>query len=151
MQTPPNAPCPPATTCESITLCCTTIQCSTPIAQCNAFPTCDPNDTQVDGGECPQDVGCYTRSLCGSTILCIDDGCDPDSEYNRKYIAMGPECGLIDYTCTAPTEPFGNECGCGCEQDADCPQTVDCSPGPEPRPECSDELLARCPYTLRAL
>lgn len=151
MQTPPNAPCPPATSCENITLCCTTIQCSTPDAQCNAFPTCDAGDTRVDVGECPEDVGCYTRTLCGNTILCIDDACDPDTEYNRKYVGLGDKCQLIDFTCDDPTTAFFNDCGCGCEQSPDCPQYVDCAPGPQPNPNCSEELLAKCPYTVRAL
>lgn len=145
----PGTKCPLDNTCEELTVCCNTILCATPTAMCNALPLCDEGDSQVD--ECPADASCYSRTLCGSTILCADLTCDPADEYNRKYVSTG-SCDTIDFECDGATTPFFNDCGCGCEQDSSCPVSIDCSPGAQPRPECSDEeLLTRCPYTVRAL
>jgi hypothetical protein len=121
------------------------------MAQCNAFPTCDKGDTPVTGGECPVDSSCYTRTLCGNTIYCADDFCDPESEYNLQYVAMGASCLLADFACPPQTEYFSNQCGCGCQQHASCPPAINCQPGPDPNPNCSDEILAKCPYSPRAL
>jgi hypothetical protein len=80
-----------------------------------------------------------------------DNKCDSQLEYNRHYVSTDPkQCMLIDYVCPQQTTQFGNQCGCGCEQDSSCPRYVDCMPGPS----VSDPLCAadsRCPYTVRAL
>jgi hypothetical protein len=72
-------------------------------------------------------------------------------EPDRRYVAKTPAtCALIDFSCPANTAYFGNDCGCGCEQGADCPDSVDCMPGAQTQDKlCSDEGIARCPYTLR--
>lgn len=150
-EVPLDEPCPVGSSCEDVSICCSTIRCASGMAQCNAFPACDKGDTQLTDGKCPRALGCYTRTLCGNTIHCADDACDPETEYNYHYVAMGDACGLIDYTCPAETEYFGNPCGCGCKQDASCPPAIDCQPGPDPNPSCSDEILAKCPYSPRAL
>jgi hypothetical protein len=139
--------------CRQVSLCCETIWCA-PEVQCGAVPTCDDGDEQIEG-ECPASSSCYTRTLCGSTITCEEgDGgetCNPELELDRNYVGMSPsECALIDFACPEHTEYFGNDCGCGCEQAADCPDFVDCMPGPEQRPGCSQEERARCPYTVVA-
>jgi hypothetical protein len=36
--------------------------------QCAAIPTCDADDEQVQ--TCPKGASCYSRTMCGSTILC---------------------------------------------------------------------------------
>jgi hypothetical protein len=142
--------CPEGATCHAVTACCSTIWCAS-IGQCDAFPVCDPGD-QVIEGDCPPDGSCYTRTLCGTTINCRDVECDPDTEYNRQYVAMDPgTCALIDYSCPEYTTHFANDCGCGCEQDASCPRYFNCQPGPDPQPECSEERIARCPFSPIAI
>jgi hypothetical protein len=107
--------------------------------------------------DCPPDSQCRSLSICCSTIWCAlistaDAGaCDPSKEFNRHYVGSSPEeCSLVDYACPENTTMFGNACGCGCQQDASCPQVVDCMPGPgTSNPLCSDSR--QCPYTTRAL
>jgi hypothetical protein len=120
--------------------------CAAPAATCNAIPTCDEGDSEVKS--CADGESCYERSLCGTTILCRDDACDPESEHNRNYVALGDACLTVKYACPENTDSFRNDCGCGCEQDASCPEYVDCMPGGDLPPECSDETL--CPFTVRA-
>ncbi|HWP07486.1 MAG TPA: hypothetical protein VNN72_17160, partial [Polyangiaceae bacterium] len=90
--------------------------------------------------------------LCGSSVYCSDDTCSatPGKEPNRHYDPTGMCQPQGDY-CPEYTSPFHNDCGCGCEQDVTCPPTIDCSPGPEPNPNCTEEALAQCPYSTRAL
>jgi hypothetical protein len=139
--------CPPLATCHEVSICCSTIVCAAPAAQCNAIPVCDEGDTEVKA--ClEEEESCYSRSLCGTTILCRDDSCDPDSEFNRNYVALGETCLLVDFACEENTEYFFNDCGCGCEQDSSCPEYLNCMPGGDVPPECSDETA--CPFTPRA-
>jgi hypothetical protein len=137
--------CPPDQGCREVTLCCATIYCALGEPQCDGVPACDAGDAQVD--ECGDADACYARSRCGTTILCRDDACIPDAEYNRKYVGMGSECALIDFVCEKNTANFSNECGCGCEQSQDCPRFIDCQPGTDLNPDCNDRTLALCPYT----
>jgi hypothetical protein len=157
------AACPPGAMCHAVSACCSTIWCATEVSQCDAYPTCDEGDTTLDG-PCPPNVACYTRSLCGSTVSCID-ACDPQTEYNRNYVSEDPQCreqvGLI---CPIGLAHFENDCGCGCEQDATCPEVFHCqttatdtagaAPGetppgaaaPIPLP-CDPAELMRCPLS----
>jgi hypothetical protein len=140
--------------CREVSLCCSTVWCL-PTSQCQAIPVCDDGDEEIEG-ECPASSSCYSRTVCGTTITCEegkDSGgeCNPEEEPDRNYVGDSPEeCAVIDFACPEHTEYFGNDCGCGCEQAADCPDYVDCMPGPEPRPGCSTEERARCPYTVVA-
>jgi hypothetical protein len=117
-------------------------------------------------GPCPPDDSCYTRSVCGTTIWCLDR-CNPDTEHNREYLLK--ECAPGDgWLCPANTQSFVNECGCGCEQDPNCPPTFYCQRAPvpdeaarelpadggagtgsgaAPLPFCDAAELARCPYS----
>ncbi len=96
-----------------------------------------------------------------NTCVCQADGaiactemvcptCDPAAETNRReYVSTDPvECALIDYLCVESTRTFNNDCGCGCEQSADCPDWIDCMPGSADA-ACADleAFAARCPYT----
>ncbi len=89
-----------------------------------------------------------------NTCMCDENGsvgctkiacpCDPDSEWWRKYVAKSPaECQSIKYDCPEHTTPFSNSCGCGCEQDASCPEWFDCMP---PAP-CDADMLKKCPFS----
>ena len=167
--------CPPGVDCYTAQVCCSKILCAR-AAQCDAIPTCDPGDTPISG-ECPPNVRCYSRNLCGTTIQCVNFGgaggaagaggstgvagaaggksCDAAKEPDRNYVTRDREtCFLIDYVCPESTQHFFNDCGCGCEQDASCPDWVDCMPGVDgwkkPDPLCSSDGRSRCPYTLRA-
>lgn len=146
----PGQSCPPNAECYKRSVCCSTVYCARHQAQCDGIPSCDEGDTQLDG-PCPPDTRCYTRSLCGTTIYCLDSSCDAEKDYNRRYVAKDQKsCALADFICQPNTTPFTNACGCGCEQDANCPEYVDCEPGSGDQSLlCSD--LSKCPFTSRAL
>ena len=77
--------------------------------------------------------------------------CNPGAEYERSYVASSPAlCATIRYTCPAKTTGFQNDCGCGCEQSAACPQYLDCMPGSGPGDPLCDTSSGDCPYTVRA-
>jgi hypothetical protein len=123
---------------------------------CNAMPVCSNGDQEIPSQDsCPSNAECYSMSICCTTIWCAkaSSACDPTTEYNRKYLATGDNCQLVKFTCPANTTVFFNSCGCGCQQDASCPQYVDCMPGPG----TSDPLCGatgaddRCPYSPRAM
>lgn len=41
------------------------------VSTCEAYPVCDEGHLEISSpDECLQDVSCYTRSICGYTILC---------------------------------------------------------------------------------
>ena len=158
-----NGTCPAGSECYVYQSCCQQVTCARPVVTCDAIPVCDAGDRQISG-ECPPSVQCYSRTLCGTTINCVSESgaggaggaggasCDPAVEYNRKYVTTRPAtCALIDYACPASTLMFQNECGCGCEQPASCPEWVDCAPRVDMRPPdplCADS--GACPYTQRA-
>ena len=147
-----QADCPNGVECSARTMCCSTIWCAKTHTQCTAIPVCDPGDTEVQGS-CPPSVACYARTACGSTIVCShgESSCNPESDYNRHYVSTDPnQCMVIDYMCPEETKPFSGPCGCGCEQDSNCPAYVDCMPGPTTsNPLCASD--GRCPYTIRAM
>jgi hypothetical protein len=95
--------------------------------------------------------GCNTCTCePGGVVGCtkIACACDPSSEWWRKYVAQDPaQCAVIDFACPASTTYFENGCGCGCEQDASCPQVFDCMP-----PAMCDTaaIMAKCPYSIIA-
>jgi hypothetical protein len=136
-------------------MCCSTVWCARVNVTCDAYPACDPGDVPVD--VCPPGAACYGRSVCGTSITCehagVDGGgaCNPSVEYWRKYVGTSPNsCAVIDFACAANTTGFSNACGCGCEQSTNCPEYIDCMPGPTPNPQCSDAFKAQCPYSVIA-
>jgi hypothetical protein len=90
-------------------------------------------------GECPPALySCYSRSLCGATIHCVDGEpkpvdpltCAPSKEPHRTYVATSPEqCQRIDFACPTDARAFANACGCGCEQNVKPP--LACEPTKE--------------------
>lgn len=81
----------------------------------------------------PKVVSCTTKACT----------CDPAKEWWKKYISTDPgKCALIDYECPENTKTFQNACGCGCEQDASCPPTIDCMP-----PANCGDLKKKCPFS----
>ncbi|MGE5784978.1 MAG: hypothetical protein ACM3ZE_10320 [Myxococcales bacterium] len=147
--------CPANTTCYSVSMCCGTVWCAPARTQCTALPVCENGDTQI-AGACPADASCYERTTCGSTITCKRASCSK-KDYNRKYTLTDPaKCAAVRIACETNAVPFSDTCGCGCEQDSSCPESVDCMPGagivakPLPTPDlCTD--LTQCPFTVRAL
>ncbi len=87
------------------------------------------------------------------TITCQDSAescpCDPATEWWRDYVATSPSaCATIKYGCPENTKGFQNTCGCGCEQDASCPEYFDCMP---PSPCDAAQIKKDCPYSDIAL
>lgn len=131
------------------------VQCVAGACQVSTIPreTCVYGGVEYQqGDEFPARDGCNTCSCIDdvgptSSIACTDMACacNPENEPYRNYVSEDPEtCQLIDFDCTGNTVMFGNECGCGCEQSTDCPETMDCSPMSG---TCNEPLAARCPYT----
>ena len=71
--------------------------------------------------------------------------CNPEAEWYRKYISESLEtCAVIDFGCPPNTIGFENQCGCGCEQNAACPEWFNCMP-PQ---QCNvEQLKGQCPYS----
>ena len=102
-----------------------------PYAVGDKFPAMD--GCNACSGAQPKVVSCTTK-VCA---------CDPSTEWWRKYVTTNPStCEVIDYACAEPTQAFSNQCGCGCEQDPSCPQTIDCMP-----PADCTALQKKCPYS----
>jgi hypothetical protein len=115
---------------------CTYLGVAHPIGE--SFPSRDDCNTCtcVEAGM-GAEVSCTTRECA----------CDPAAESRfRNYVGSdAEECLALDYECPNHTTPFTNECGCGCEQSVDCPETSSC-PIETRDPVCAD-LRERCPYT----
>lgn len=105
-------------------------------------------ETHLPGDEFPADDGCNTCTCAADgTVGCTKKACtcDPTTEWWRDYVSTDPmECQLIDFACPPNTKGFENECGCGCEQDASCPEFFDCMP-----PAQCDvaKIKETCPYS----
>jgi hypothetical protein len=133
-----QGPCAPELGCHSVTLCCSTIQCGPePLAAGGTSGTGGSAGTSAtggSGGDPPSDAG-------------VD--CNPELEHDRNYVGDPRTCTLIDFGCAEPTRMFFNDCGCGCEQDALCPDAFDCGPGARVAPHlaCTPENLAHCPFS----
>jgi len=94
--------------------------------------------------------GCNTCSCgTGGSVACTEKACapkcDPATELNRKYMGDPSTCMLIRFACEPNTTMFSNDCGCGCEQPADCPEWINCMPGPSST-TCA-ALREKCPYS----
>jgi hypothetical protein len=131
---------------------CNTCTCETPfVVSCTTLAcggTCTYGGQSYAPGEnFPALDGCNTCSCnVDGSISCteINCPCDPAKEWWREYIGKSPdECKTIKYACPEYTTPFSNACGCGCEQDASCPEWFDCMP---PAP-CDPDMLKKCPYS----
>lgn len=145
----PVSSCANSDNCYASELCGSTVYCEyETVPSCGGGPQCPPDTRLVDG--CPGEGDCQTVSACGDTIYCLADvaTCSPEEEPNRDYVTMGQDsCVGADIVCPAHTTLFENECGCGCEQGASCPESVDCQPTfGSVQPLCSSE---ECPYTTR--
>lgn len=109
-------------------------------------------ETHQPGDEFPALDGCNTCTCAAdgsvgcTKVACV---CAPDDEWWRHYVATDPAvCMVIDYMCPLNTTSFTNDCGCGCEQDAACPEYFDCMP---PASCNIDQIKTDCPYSGIAL
>jgi von Willebrand factor type C domain len=102
------------------------------------------------GDTFPSIDGCNNCTCDDGGIACTEIACpcDPAKEWWRSYIGGPGDCAVIDFDCAAPTNAFENECGCGCEQPAWCPQVFDCQP---PTPCNVEEIAQLCPMSQIAL
>lgn len=109
-------------------------------------------NTYQPGDTFPALDGCNTCTCGpGGAVGCtkVECPCNPEAEWWLHYVGESvEECELIDFGCPPNTDYFGNECGCGCQQDLACPQYFDC----EPPAMCDVEALKeQCPYSGFAL
>ena len=106
----------------------------------------------VAGESFPAIDGCNACSCTDSGhVVCTKMACtcDPASEWWRDYKSTDPAmCEVMKFQCQPKTLYFGNGCGCGCEQDAACPEVFDCEP-----PATCDvaQIQSDCPYSTIAL
>ncbi|AKT37495.1 hypothetical protein [Chondromyces crocatus] len=133
--------------CESTCYCTQAgeMVCSAP----NCAPVCEyEGQAYPEGASFPAADGCNTCSCTADgSVACTEMACEcnPETEWWRDYIGQSPaQCEVIDYACPENTEAFGNACGCGCEQSAECQETYNCMPPSD----CNvEEIQAQCPYS----
>lgn len=103
----------------------------------------------IAGIQCPEGFTCVLDgNYPDAGGKCTKITCDPKKEWNRNYVTTDKnQCALIRYTCPTNTTHFSNDCGCGCEQAASCPEYFNCMPGPGAAPCDTNALLAKCPYS----
>jgi len=96
--------------------------------------------------------GCVVNPDGTTDIACTERACmcNPKNEPYRMYAGSSPDpsCETVDFSCPSNTTVFTNECGCGCEQSVECPDSFDCSPaGMMNMLSCDQSLIDRCPYS----
>ena len=110
-------------------------------------PICVYAGKEYQVGEAfPSLDGCNKCSCTAQGVSCTEMACpcNPSKEWWRNYIGKSPQdCMAIKYACAENTTAFSNACGCGCEQDPSCPQTINCMP---PAPNC-DAMKKKCPLS----
>lgn len=91
---------------------------------------------------------CSVGGVACTEMACLPDDCDPANDWWREYVATDVEqCYVIRFVCPENAAYFLNDCGCGCEQPADCPQWFNCMPGPGVPPCDTDWIHQNCPYS----
>jgi hypothetical protein len=129
---------------------CTAGQCIRP----GDAPTCTYLGVDhASGATFPDRDGCNTCE-CVQTgtsvgIECTEGPCmcNPTNETYRDYYSNDTEeCAPIVFECPSSTTVFVNDCGCGCEQGVECPETYVCTPEAELNMRCQ-LMRITCPYT----
>lgn len=102
------------------------------------FPAADGCNTCT----CLEDGG-----IACTEMACIDE-CNSETDWWRRYVATSREaCAAVRFACDPNTTPFFNDCGCGCEQSAQCAEWYDCMPSPD-GPGCDLEWIrTNCPFS----
>lgn len=134
---------------------CNTCSCSSGAVACTekaCVSTCTYGGRVYRNGESFKATdGCNTcycgpeGSVACTKMACPAPTCDPTKEWNRSYVGTPSTCPLIRFVCEPGTSYFANDCGCGCEQPSDCPEWINCMPGPGAT-TCST-LRAKCPLS----
>ena len=100
------------------------------------------------GDSFPSVDGC-NKCTCNAdgSVSCTEEACECNiaADWWRQYMSEDPgECRFLDYACPGDTFEFVNDCGCGCEQDAECPEWFDCA-DPD---SCDLSLIEKtCPFS----
>jgi hypothetical protein len=74
--------------------------------------------------------GCNSCQCVNGKVICTEAscGCSPSAETWRFYqMSDRSACAAADFACPTGTVRFDNQCGCGCEQSVDCPETHQCA------------------------
>src|SRR5690606_15338099 len=144
----PGEECPPGRDCYVDAWCGRDVHCVKFVDdECTDRPTCDPG--QLSSPACTGVGVCETRSLCGHAIVCETPLVGACQSKDRVFAAtLTEECSARSLRCPEGSSSCSDECGCGCEQPADCPEGVNCQPGSEGQsPLCQS---TDCPFTKRA-
>lgn len=147
----PGEACPQGRDCYADEWCGKSIQCVKYVddGTCTQMPVC--GSAQLTVPLCSGLGICETRSACGKSVVCetLQKGCSPGLQKDRVFAALPEECGAISIHCPEGSNPFADTCGCGCEQPADCPDSVNCQPtSGDPRSDLCDNSK-QCPFTAR--
>lgn len=105
----------------------------------------------IANGESVEDpVGCNSCTcidvdgFSGWSCTLVSCACPPESARFSFVSRDSAECGDIRFTCPKDTELFYEQCGCGCAQDPECPEVIDCRAGDS---GCDPQLVAHCPFS----
>ncbi|MCB9639553.1 MAG: hypothetical protein H6728_02815 [Myxococcales bacterium] len=100
----------------------------------------------IAGLPCPEGYNCVlSGSYPDAGGSCTKVTCDPKKEWARNYVSTDPnQCKAMRFSCPENTQHFFNDCGCGCEQAATCPEYFNCMP-PSPCDEAG--IKKKCPYS----
>lgn len=94
------------------------------------------------------DDGCNKCTCMAGGVACTKMWCEcSGDEWFRDYKGTPDTCPLIKFYCPANTTYFANDCGCGCQQSADCPEWFNCMP---PAPCDPAQIEEDCPYSVIA-
>lgn len=69
-------------------------------------------------------------------------GCDYNS-LDKSYIKKDPNC-MINFLCVQGTNPFKDQCGCGCEKINSEPEKTYCTPEQKNAEVCPEYYSATC-------
>jgi len=107
-----------------------------------------PGDSFPDVDGC-NDCTCLEDGAVACTrMACLPETCDPQAEWWREYVGTSPaQCAAMRFACEGETAYFANDCGCGCEQAADCPEWFNCMPGPDAPPCDLAWIHTHCPFS----
>ncbi|MCA9520158.1 MAG: hypothetical protein KC609_04275 [Myxococcales bacterium] len=132
---------------EKGNIACTEMAC---VAVCNYEGTIYYSGDSWKASDGCNTCSCTDNGLVACTKKLCLPACDPKNEPYRQYVGGSPEqCQVIKFVCAPGASYFANDCGCGCEQPKECPQWLNCMPGPDAG--CSqDEIAAfkaKCPLS----
>ena len=91
------------------------------------------------------DDGCNKCTCIAGGVACTKMWCQcSGDEWFRDYKGTPQTCPLIKFYCPANATYYANDCGCGCQQSADCPEWFNCMP---PVPCDPSQIAIDCPYS----